>query len=125
MRIPIAFSPIEVGETDNFAFDYTADIGAASMVSSAWTCTFDAGQIATDPSPQDRVLSTTVLTQIQVRSPVDGSVVTKNGFFSVAQIGGFPTSAQGGTYVLESLLTLSDGRVLALNSTVTCVAPGQ
>ena len=27
MRLPMPFDPIEVGEVDNFAFDFTADVG--------------------------------------------------------------------------------------------------
>jgi hypothetical protein len=35
-----------------------------------------------------------------------------------------PSSAIGGTYVLEATVNLSDGRVLKLNSTVQCAASG-
>jgi hypothetical protein len=43
---------------------------------------------------------------------------------SVATIGGMPTTAAGGTYILEATAALSDGRVLKLNSTVLCKPPG-
>jgi hypothetical protein len=35
MRVPIAFDPIEVGEVDNFAFDFTPDVGSATIVSTS------------------------------------------------------------------------------------------
>ena len=39
MRLVTPFDPIEVGEVDNFAFDFTADMGAATIVSTSWICT--------------------------------------------------------------------------------------
>jgi hypothetical protein len=69
-------------------------------------------------------LSVSAQTAIQLRSPTDGSLQTRTGFFSVAAIGGMPDSAAGGTYILEATATLSDGRVLKLNSTVLCKSPG-
>jgi hypothetical protein len=52
MRLATSFDPIEIGEIDNFAFDFTADIGAATMVSTSWTCALAPFQTATDPAPQ-------------------------------------------------------------------------
>jgi hypothetical protein len=124
MRVPTAFDPIEVGEIDTFAFDFTADVGAASIVSTAWTCTLAPHQTAIDPSPQARVLGSSAQTSIMARSPLDGSLEMKSGFFSVASIGGMPASAAGATYVLEATVNLSDGRVLKLNSSILCVQPG-
>ena len=57
MRLATPFDPIEVGEIDNFTFDFTADMGAATMVSTNWTCALAPFQTATDPAPQSRVLS--------------------------------------------------------------------
>ena len=124
MRLTTPFDPIEVGEIDNFAFDYTADMGAATMVSTSWSCALAPFQTATDPVPQSRVLSVSSQTAIQLRSPIDGSLQTRTGFFSVASIGGMPITAAGGTYILEASAALSDGRVLKLNSTVLCKPPG-
>ena len=124
MRLATPFDPLEVGEIDNFAFDFTADMGAATMVSTSWTCALAPFQTATDPAPQSRVLSASTQTTIQLRSPLDGSLQTRTGFFSVATIGAMPTTAAGGTYTLEATVTLSDGRVLKLNSTVLCKPPG-
>jgi len=124
MRIATPFDPIEVGEADNFAFDFTTDIGAATIVSTAWACGLAPCQTATDPAPQSRVLSVSVQSAIQVRSPVDGSLQIRVGSFSVALIGGMPASAAAGTYILEATANLSDGRVLKLNTTVQCKLPG-
>ena len=124
MRLPTPFDPIEVGEIDNFAFDFTADVGAATIASTSWTCTMAPYQTATDPSPQSRILSTAVATLVQVRSPLSGSLQTKTGFFSIASIGNMPASAVGGTYFVEATAVLSDGRTLKLNSTVLCASSG-
>jgi hypothetical protein len=124
MHLPTAFDPIEISEIDNFAFDFTADVGAATMLSTSWTCTLAPYQTAIDPTPQSRILSASAQTMIQLRSPLDGSLQTRTGSFSVASVGGMPASAIGGTYVLEATANLSDGRVLKLNSTVLCAPPG-
>jgi hypothetical protein len=124
MRIATPFDPIEVGEMDNFAFDFTSDMGAASIVSTAWTCGLAPYQTVIDPAPQSRILSASAQTAIQVRSPLDGSLQARLGSFSVALIGGMPTSAAGGTYILEATANLSDGRVLKLHATVQCRLPG-
>jgi len=124
MRLPTPFDPIEINEVDNFAFEFSADVGAATILSTSWTCTLAPYQTAIDPTPQSRVLSASVQTLIQLRSPLDGSLQTRTGVFSVASIGGMPASAVGATYVLEATANLSDGRVLKLNSTVLCAPPG-
>jgi hypothetical protein len=124
MRLVTPFDPIEIGEIDNFAFDFTADMGAATMVSTSWTCALAPFQTATDPAPQSRVLSASIQTAIQQRAPAGGALQTRTGFFSVASIGDMPTTAVGGTYILEASATLSDGRVLKLNATVLGKPPG-
>jgi len=124
MRLAMPFDPIEVGEIDNFVFDFTADVGAASIVSTSWTCVLAPFQTAIDPMPQARVLSAWVQTAIQLRSATDDALQTRTGWFSAATIGGMPSSAAGGTYVLEATATLSDGRILKLNAAVLCKLPG-
>jgi hypothetical protein len=124
MRIATPFAPIEVGETDCFAFDFTPEVATATIVSTNWTCTLGPYETATDPTPQSRVLSASPQTAIQVRSPVDGSLQTRTGSFSVGWLGNMPISAAGGTYILEATANLSDGRVLKLNATVQCKLPG-
>jgi len=124
MRLATPFDPIEIGEIDNFAFDFTADMGAATMVSTSWSCALAPFQTAIDPAPQSRVLSISTQTSIQLRAPADGALQTRTGFFSVASIGGMPTTAAGATYILEASAVLSDGRMLKLNATVLCKSPG-
>ena len=124
MRIATPFDPIEVGEVDNFVFDFTPDICAATIVSTSWTCSLAPYQTAVDPAPQSRVLSVSAQTAIQVRSPLNGSPQLRTGALSVASVGGMPMSAAGGTYILEATANLSDGRVLKLNATVLCQSPG-
>jgi hypothetical protein len=125
MRLATPFDPIEVGEIDNFGFDFTLDMGAATIVSTGWSCVLAPFQPAgvTDPMPQARILSATPQTSVMVRA-VDGTLQTRTGFFSIASVGGFPASGMGGTYILEGTANLSDGRVLKLNSTVLCKLPG-
>lgn len=124
MFIATPFDPIEVGEIDNFAFDFTADMGAATIVSTVWTCVLGPYETAVDPAPQARVLSVSTQTSVEVRSPADGSLQTRTGWFSVAAVGGMPPSAAGGSYILEATANLSDGRVLKLNAIVQCRPPG-
>src|SRR2546423_10290468 len=124
MRIATPFDPIEVGEADYFAFDFTPDMGAAAIVSTSWSCSLGPYETAIDPTPQSRVLSASPQTALQVRSPTDGSLQTRTGSFSVGLMGGMPISAAGGTYILQANANLSDGRVLKLNATVQCKLPG-
>ena len=81
-------------------------------------------QTAIDPAPQSRVLSVSAQSAIQMRSPSDGSLQTREGSFSVALIGGMPPSAAGATYILEAAANLSDGRVLKLNAALQCKPAG-
>ena len=107
MRLPMAFDPIEVGEIDNFVFDFTADVGSATVLATSWTCALAPYQTAIDPSPQSRILAAaSAKTMIQLRSPRDGSLQTRTGFFSVATMGGMPASAVGGNYILEATANL-------------------
>jgi len=124
MHIVTPFTPIEIGETDYFAFDFTPDVGAATIVSTTWSCALGPYETAIDPMPQSRILSVSSETVVQTRSPTNGSLQTRTGSFSVGLIGAMPISAAGGTYILEATVNLSDGRVLKLNSTVQCRQPG-
>jgi hypothetical protein len=122
MRLSQTFDPLEVGEVDNFAFNFSSDVGTSTMVSTSWTCTMASPPTGTDPNPQSRVLGASVQTTIEV---VSGGVLRQvPGNFSVARIGGMPPSAAGTIYILEATANLSDGRILKLNSTVQCVAAG-
>ena len=107
-----------------FVFDFTPDVGAATIASTNWSCTLGSYETAVDPAPESRVLSASSQTAIQVRSLIDGSLQTRMGAFSVAYVGGMPASAADGTYILEATANLSDGRLLKLNATVQCKLPG-
>jgi hypothetical protein len=122
MRLTEAFEALEVSEFDDFAFDFSANMGTAAMISTSWTCALAPLQQATDPNPQSRVISAAVQTTIQILKA--GVLRPVQGNFSVARIGGMPASAAGGVYILDATANLSDGRILRLNSTVQCVAPG-
>jgi hypothetical protein len=124
MRIATPFDPIEIGEIDLFAFDFTPDIGTAAIESTTWMCCLAPHQTATDPTPQSRILSVSAQSAILLRSPVDGSLQTRQGAFSTAVIGGLPLSAAGATYIVEATANLSDGRVLKLNAALQCKLPG-
>jgi hypothetical protein len=126
MRLGDFRDPIEVGEIDNFAFDFREDCGLATIVSSVWTCQLAPYQPPTviDPAPQSHVISVQNPTLVEMRAIPDGTLQPRTGNFSVAMIGGFPASAADGTYILEATATLSDGRVLKLNATVQCKLPG-
>ena len=123
MRLAQSYDPIAVGEFDNFAFDFSKDMGIATMLSTSWICILAKLQTVVDPNPQSHVITTSVQTTIQILGN-DGVLRPRNGWFSVAMIGGMPPSAAGGVYVLEATANLSDGRILKLNSTVACVAAG-
>jgi hypothetical protein len=122
MRLAQPFDPIEVGGFDNFAFDFSANMGTATMVSTSWICILAKLQTVADPNPQSHVVSASVQTTIEILS--GGVLRPVNGWWSVARIGGMPASAVGGVYVLEATANLSDGRILKLNSTVACIAAG-
>jgi hypothetical protein len=121
MRISRPFDPLAAGEIDNFAFDFTADIGAATIASTSWTCTLKTQGII-DPAPQSHVLGAFAQTQIGAGAgpltfPVQPDVaVVLVGAFSVAQIGGFLPSQAGATYTLCATVRTSDGRTLSLSA---------
>jgi hypothetical protein len=121
MLPPPPFAPIAPGETDNFIFSFTEDLGAASLVSTTWTCTLGPGQSPNvDPDPQSRILSAGVQTMIVITDPLTEEPLTKYGGFSVALVGNFPTTADGATYVLTAVVELTDGRTLSLSQSVLC-----
>jgi hypothetical protein len=127
MFISPPFTEIEVGELDYFGFDFTPDLGSATITATNWTCSLVAGAI-TDPDPQSHIVSFSVYTEIA--TGVDASATSSPspgllyGGFSVALVGGFTAASIGGTYILEASVNLSDGRILKANSTVACAAPG-
>ena len=116
------FDPMKSGEIDTYAFDFTPEVGGATIRSTTWSCTLLPGSPAIDGTPQARVITAMPATQLFTNSPLDNAVQTWNGAFSVAIIGSFPPAAIGGTYSLEATANLTDGRVLKASSTVLCTA---
>lgn len=115
------FSPIAPGEVDKLAFDFAADLGAAEIVSTTWTCALAPLQTGIDPDPQAHILSVEQAGEVEQEPPFPGGVLrTDVGKFSVAQVGGFPPSADGSWYVLEATIVTNDGRTLKLSSAVLC-----
>ncbi len=124
MRLPEAFSPIEVGDADDFGVDFTRDVGGAYVLDTSWTCRLSRFSEGWDPDPQSRILTMSVQGVVLVRVQ-DGSVQQKHGAYCLARVGGMPATAAGATYVLDATAYLSDGRQISHNSTVQCVLPGQ
>lgn len=122
MRLVTPFDPLPAGAADRFTFDFTADVGRAAVVSTAWACAMAPNQPVGvyDPAPQSRLLAVSLEREMVIRSPIDGSLDRRFGYFSVALVGGFPLTAVGGVYNLEARAGLSDGRVLSLSATVLC-----
>lgn len=118
------FDPLGAGSVDNFAFEFTSQAGAATIVSTSWTCGLDPYLPPADPTPQLRILSASIQRTIQVREPLTGRLFLLSGAFSVASVGGMPMSAIGSIYLVEATAYLSDGRVLQLSSWIPCAAPG-
>ena len=136
MHLVTPFDPIAPGEWDNFAFDFTADVGAAipgpgpGIISTSWTCsvrTPPAGGVTgsgpvIDPAPQGHVAAVYAQAQIGVEEgpllvplpPETMGVLT--GAFSVARVGGFALAAAGATYTLAAIVLTSDGRTLSLSA---------
>jgi hypothetical protein len=122
-HIARAFAPLAPGETDNFAFDFTAEAGSAAIVSVAWVCALRPYQTVTDPAPQSHVLAVSAQTVIGLLGtglylPGGGSIAAlpETGAFACASIGGFTTAQAGALYNLAATAALSDGRTLSLDA---------
>jgi hypothetical protein len=119
---PPAFAALPPGTSDNFAFDFTAEAGAASIVEAAWTCVLRPYQTVTDPAPQMHVVMQCIATQIATEMPQvfpispAPAAVTVEGAFAIALVGGFTAAEVGAIYALTATVTLSDGRTLALSA---------
>lgn len=124
MKLHQTFDPIQVGEVDSFAFDFQYDIGGALIIGGTFNCALAPFQKINDPSPQNHVLSVSLLTQIALRVPPGGQLIMRSGNYVVGLLGGFTNDMVGGVYVLQATANLSDGRVLELNSTVRCIQTG-
>lgn len=120
MRLLQKFDPIAVGETDWRAFDFTNDCDGETAVSTTWTLTFPTGQSGTDPTPQSRIVSAQIQTEITQLVGPNSTPVIKSGVFSVALLGGFPSSAAGSNYQVIATVTTASGRVISLETTLPC-----
>ena len=121
MRLPTSFSPIEVNEIDNFAFDFTADVGSGGILSTSWSCKIAPFQTATDEAPsKEEILQATVEPLVQLRSSLNGSLQAKAGFFQLQRSEDFRHRQSARRISSKQLSGSSDGRVLSLSSTVQC-----
>ena len=122
MHLAKPFDPIAPGEWDFFAFDFTPDVGSASISSASWACSLKPLQTVADAAPQGHVAASYVQTQLGMDDaegffpvpPPAATVLT--GAFSVARVGGFLPGQAGATYLLAATVTTSDGRTLSLSA---------
>lgn len=122
MKLFPPFSDLEVGEVDNFAIDFTTEVGSSVITSTAWTLGLLPYSSGTDPDPGSHVVALANPTSLVVRLP-NNTLETLYGAFAVAQVGPCPESAAGSTYILNAQSTLSDGRVIANYTTFNLVDP--
>jgi hypothetical protein len=121
MHLTRPFDPLAPGESDNFAFDFTPDLGTIAIASTSWTCALKPYQTFPDPAPQAHVLATYPPQSIigtdegLVAFPADVATVLA-GAFSVARIGGFTAAQAGATYLLTASVVTADGRTLSLSA---------
>src|ERR1700739_2754758 len=115
-QISTPFDPFEVGEVDNFAFDFSYNIGAAIIVGGSWNCTLAPNQTVIDNNPQGHVSSVSIPTMIAVVVPPGAQIVNRAGNYVLAQMGPFTPDLAGATYIFEATAYLNDGRVLNLSS---------
>jgi hypothetical protein len=126
MRISPPFDPIEVGEIDDFGFDFTKDCpSGVYILDTAWSCRMSPFSHGSDPAPQSRVSGGPVGKGWVATMVAIGDGVPVAGQWSVATIGPMPASAAGGDYILDAVAYLSDARQVAYNTVLRCVLPGQ
>jgi hypothetical protein len=123
MRLFPDWSPLEVGEIDDFAFNVTTDVGTATVVSTAWTAGLTPGRPGTDPNPNSRVVQLSNPTSISVKL-ANNTIQVLYGNFVVGRVGPLPATAVGAIYIIDAQATLTDGRIIAYNNVVECVPPG-
>ncbi len=123
MHLVKPFDPISAGEQDNFVFDFTNEVGPATIASTSWSCVVRTPPPggAIDPAPQAHVIGVFVQSVIVTEDPSafpepPPATALLTGAFSVAQIGGFASPAAGATYTMEATVVTSDGRTLSLSA---------
>jgi hypothetical protein len=115
------FDPLPVGAIDTFGFDFSASAGAATIVSSRWSVTFDPRYTgAFDEMPPARLIASWNPPVIYTVNPIDHRLQGWAGVYTLALVGAFPLSAVGGIYTLAVEVVLSDTRVLHASSRVLC-----
>lgn len=120
MRVLPSFDPIDVGEIDAFAFDMTERVGASTIVSTQWNLRMTPFSDGVDPNPQGRIEATWVST-----TATDNFGQQKTGWFAFAMVGPMPASAAGGTYSLQAVAYLADGRIISDDSDLPCRLSGR
>lgn len=105
MYVGTDFSPVEVGEVINEAFDFVNDLAPLdTIVSATWACSVDIASSIQDPSAASLPVGT---------PSVSGTVVAQ-------QLSGFVFNV---TYILEATATTAQGEQLKLWSRVYCGEP--
>jgi hypothetical protein len=105
MYIGRDFTDIDVGEEENFAFDFADDLAEGeSLVTTVWTCSVAKGSLVNDPNPASRL---------------DGPAAVQ-GTQSVQRIAG---QLAGVKYLLRADVVTNFNNKPALWSHVTCIKP--
>ncbi len=99
------FLPADPEENEPYAFDFSKDLATGETITDAtWSCTVAADSVGTDPTPSARLL---LLPQNTA------TVTTQRVAYMVS----------GVKYVLQAIVTTSDGNTLSDWAHVTCHEP--
>lgn len=99
------FFPSDVGESEDYSFDFVKDLAAdETIVSSTWSCTVAEDSEGTDADASDHV---------SVPATFDGTITTQHVSGLVA----------GVKYVLQAVVETSAGNTVSLWSHVLCREP--
>lgn len=115
---------LEVGAVEDFAFDITARVGSARILSVQFTLRLTAFSAGADMNPNSRLNDPRCSnTGVNYRTQ-DDVLMQAAGFFAIVRVGALPASAADGTYLLAFQAFLDDGQIIQGSSTVQCVLPG-
>jgi len=100
-----AFGPIQPAPAaDTFVFDYTAQIGGSGTITAAvWMCTVAASSPVPDPDPNSHILQAPTYSTLRT-SALLGNMI------------------DGVLYLVETEVTISDGRVLTDSASLQCAS---
>jgi hypothetical protein len=105
--------PIDAGEIETFAFDFSLDLGNATIVSVvSVTCTVSANSSNPDASPSSRVIG-----------PSQIGASQKTGMPASTVLQQFGNMLANVTYVLQCFAMTSGGDKLSLWADLQCVQP--